>query len=325
MTVDGSRPAWHAQLEALVELVDRRGIGTLGESDVLELSRLYRRLTAQLARARRDAPGSAAAERLNAFAARIHGVIYRVRRTPSEVVGRFFAETLPTRLADHLGMIALAIAIFIVGSVFSYSFVRANPQKAHYLVPPVIIENAEQGFREENFDKAWNQWQQRPAYVSFYISNNVKVAFVAFAVGIGFAVPTILILFQNGVVMGATAAIVEKNGLLANLLGFISPHGAIELFAIFISAAAGMLLGWALIAPGRRTRKESLRRAAYDVIVLVIGAACLLVLAALFETFVAPLPVPNVVKYIIGGINAALLGLYIIHGVLLRRRTPKTT
>ncbi len=316
-------PAWHQTLESLVERVDRRGIGALAEDEVLQLNRLYRRLTADLARTRRDAPGSPSAERLNAFAGRVHGVIYRTRRAPGEVVGRFFAETLPMRIADHLGMIGIAIGVFVVGTVFAYAFLKAHPQKAHYLVPAQIIENAEQGFRQENFDRSLDSWQQRPMYVSFYISNNVKVAFVAFAVGIGFAVPTVLILFQNGVVMGATGAIVQRNGLLPNLVGFISPHGAIELGAIFISAAAGMLLGWALIRPGRRTRKEALRRAAYDVIVLVVGAACMLVVAALFETFVAPLPVPNAVKYAIGGVNALLLCAYVAHGALLRRHNPR--
>jgi uncharacterized membrane protein SpoIIM required for sporulation len=162
-------------------------------------------------------------------------------------------------------------------------------------------------------------------YVSFYIANNVKVAFTAFAVGIGFAVPTVAILFQNGIVMGATAAIVEKNGLLPNLVGFVSPHGAIELCAIFFSAAAGMLLGWALIAPGRRTRREALRRAAHDVIVLVIGAACMLVVAALFETFVAPLPVANAFKYAVGAVNALLIVAYAAHGVRLHSRGSHST
>jgi uncharacterized membrane protein SpoIIM required for sporulation len=322
MTPDPT-PRWHAVLTSLVERVDRRGIGSLAEDEVLQLNRLYRRLTADLARARRDAPGSPTTERLNAFAGRVHGIIYRARRAPGEVVGRYFAETLPMRIADHLGAIGIAIGVFVVGTVFAFAFLQVHPQKAHYLVPPQIIENAEQGFREENFDKALDSWQQRPMYVSFYISNNVKVAFVAFAVGIGFAVPTVLILFQNGVVMGATGAIVHRNGLLPNLVGFISPHGAIELGAIFISAAAGMLLGWALVRPGRRTRKEALRRAAHDVIVLVVGAACMLVVAALFETFVAPLPVPNAIKYAIGGLNALLLCLYVAHGVMLRRRNPR--
>lgn len=318
-----TRPGWLAELDALVEIVDRRSIGALGEDDVLRLNRLYRRLTAELARARRDAPGSLTADRLNAQAARVHGIVYRARRAPASVVGRFFAETLPIRIADHLGAIGFAVGIFVMGTVFAYGFVRSHPHKAHYLLSAQFIENAEQGFRDEQFQDHWKNWQQRPMYVSFYISNNVKVAFVAFAVGIGFAVPTVLIMFQNGVLMGASAAIVESNGRLANFLGFVSPHGAIELGAIFLSAAAGMLLGWALIMPGRRTRKEALRRAAFDVVVLVVGAACMLVLAALFETFVAPLPVPNVLKYLVGGVNAILLGLYVLYGVLLRRRGPQ--
>jgi uncharacterized membrane protein SpoIIM required for sporulation len=317
---DTPEPSWHATLSSLAEQAHRRGLRSLSADEVLELNRLYRRLAAELARVRRDAPGSQRSRTLNAFAARVHGVIYQRRRAPADAFARFFAVTFPVSLAGHLGPIALSVAVFLVGSVFSYAFVHVYPQKAHYLVPPTFIENAEQGFRQESFQESTRRWQQKPLYVSFYITNNVKVAFMAFAVGIAFAVPTVIILFQNGIIMGATTAIVARNGLLGNLLGFISPHGPLELGAIFFSATAGMLLGWALIRPGRRTRRESLRAAAHDVIVLVIGSAVLLVLAAFLETFVAPLPVPNPVKWAIGAVNATLLVLYVLYGARLRRR-----
>lgn len=313
--------SWHATLQSLAERAHRRGLRSLDDRQVLELNRLYRRLTAQLARSRRDAPDSERTRTLNAFAGRIHGLVYQRRSSTSGTLSRFFAVTFPVSIASHMGPVLLSILVFMLGTGFSYAFVKVHPQKAHYLVPAQFIENAEQGFRQENFEKStFERWQQKPMYVSFYITNNVKVAFLAFAVGIAFAVPTVFLLFQNGIIMGATSAIVQDNGLLPNLIGWISPHGPIELGAIFLSATAGMLLGWALIRPGRRTRRESLRDAAHDVIVLVIGSAVMLVIAAFFETFVAPLPVPNWVKYVIGAANSTLLALYVIHGYMLRRR-----
>jgi uncharacterized membrane protein SpoIIM required for sporulation len=313
--------SWHATLESLTEQAHRRGLGSLPSDDVLLLNRLYRRLTAELARSRRDAPDADRTRKLNAFAARVHGVIYQRRRAPAGAAARFVAVTFPVSLASHLRIIALSIIVFMAGTLFAYGFVRLNPHKAHYLVPAEIIENADQGFRQENFEGSFfEKWQQKPMYVSFYITNNVKVAFMAFAVGIVFAVPTVLILFQNGIIMGATGAIVEQNGFLPYLLGWIAPHGPIELGAIFVSATAGMLMGWALIRPGRKSRREALRDAAHDVIVLVLGAAMMLVIAAFFETFVAPLPVPNLAKYIIGAVNSVLLALYVLHGHRLKKK-----
>ncbi len=321
----GPLGSYHATLDELAHKAHAGGLGSLAPDDVLLLNRLYRRLTAELARSRRDDPGSERTRQLNGFAARVHGLVYRRRSTATDAVGRFFAVTFPVGIASHLGTLALAVGVFLAGTAFSYGFIKVHPQKAHYLVPADFIENAEQGFRKENFEEStFDRWRQKPLYVSFYITNNVKVAFVAFAVGIAFAVPTVAILFQNGVIMGATAAIVERNGLLPNLLGWVSPHGSLELGAIFLSATAGMLLGWALIRPGRRTRREALRDAAHDVIVLVVGAAVMLVVAAFFETFVAPLPVPNPVKYAIGCVNSSILMLYVLHGHRLCRAGVKS-
>src|SRR3546814_18051052 len=61
-----------------------------------------------------------------------------------------------------------------------------------------------------------------------------------------------------------------------------------ELTAITLAGAAGLQLGWALIAPGRLTRGEALRIAAGKSVLMVGGVFRRLLLAASFKPYCSP-------------------------------------
>src|SRR4029078_12434495 len=82
-----------------------------------------------------------------------------------------------------------------------------------------------------------------------------------------------------------------------NLLTFTCTHGAFELTAIVISATAGMVMGYALVDTGGRTRFGSLRARGRDIVYLVVGAALMLAVAAVIEGFWSPSGAPARVKY----------------------------
>jgi uncharacterized membrane protein SpoIIM required for sporulation len=145
---------------------------------------------------------------------------------------------------------------------------------------------------------------------TFYVTNNVQVSFVAFALGMTFGLGTLYILVQNGFILGVTLALVRHLGSTTNFLGFVSSHGLIEMSAILIAAAAGMSMGLALVAPGAHRRLDALKLAAREAATLVIGAATLLLLAAFFEAFVSPSALSVRTKVIIGTVNAAWLAIY---------------
>jgi uncharacterized membrane protein SpoIIM required for sporulation len=312
----------YAELSALMERIESRGYGSLGDDDVLRLGSLYRTLMNDLARARRDRPGSSRERDLNQLAAKVHNVILSGGRIRSGRVSAFFSRDLPLCVRRHVGALLVAVLFFLAGGVFAWLFVDLNPDRAHTILDPMIIENAERGFSDEMFDEAAGAWHARPMFVTFYVTNNTKVAFTAFALGIFFALPTVLILFLNGITMGGTIAIVQHKGLLPNLLAFVSPHGGIELLAIFLSSAAGMLIGLALLSPGRLTRAEALKRRAYDVMTLVIAAALMLVIAAFI---VSPMPFDNRIKYGLGCLNLALVLAYLLSGFFMKSKSLAET
>jgi uncharacterized membrane protein SpoIIM required for sporulation len=74
-------------------------------------------------------------------------------------------------------------------------------------------------------------------------------------------------------------------GKLEFLIGSVAPHGVPELSGIIISGSAGLLLGWSLIVPGRRTRADSLRSVGKDAVTLLATSVVMMFIAAPIEGF----------------------------------------
>ena len=101
-------------------------------------------------------------------------------------------------------------------------------------------------------------WSGRPLAASFIITNNIRVAIACFAGGIFLGVGSLVLLAYNGLAMGTFAGHFANQGLLGYLMEFIVGHGVLELFAIWVSGAAGFLLGKSIVAPGDRSRTDAL-------------------------------------------------------------------
>jgi uncharacterized membrane protein SpoIIM required for sporulation len=131
-----------------------------------------------------------------------------------------------------------------------------------------------------------------------YISNNIGIAFQCFASGLAAGLGSIFFIVFNGALLGAVAGYLTERGLSETFYSFVATHAAFELTAIVLSGAAGLKLGHSLLAPGRRTRGESLVHAAKECIVIVYGVTAMLIVAAAVEAFWSSAAwVPSIVKY----------------------------
>jgi uncharacterized membrane protein SpoIIM required for sporulation len=141
--------------------------------------------------------------------------------------------------------------------------------------------------------------------------NNIKVGIMAFGLGITLGVGTALVLFQNGITLGALAAKYHQAGLAYPFWALILPHGVVEFLAIFICGAAGFALGWPLVAPGELTRSEALAAGGRRAIVLLVGSVPLFIFAATIEGWITPAGgVPEWGKNLIGAVTGAVALAY---------------
>ena len=123
---------------------------------------------------------------------------------------------------------------------------------------------------------------------SWYMTHNTKVAIFTMALGITWGAGTVIMLFYNGVILGAVALDYALAGRSAFLLAWLSPHGVIEIPAILLAGQAGLVLAGALIGWGSRTpRRKRLRQVSGDLVTLCTGVAVMLVWAGFIEAFIS--------------------------------------
>jgi uncharacterized membrane protein SpoIIM required for sporulation len=119
----------------------------------------------------------------------------------------------------------------------------------------------------------------------YYIRNNIGVAFQCFAGGLFAGVGSLFFLAYNGALFGALAGYLTERGLSTTFYSFVATHSAFEVTAIVLSGAAGLRIGHALLAPGRRTRRQALVHATHDSAIMLYGVVAMLLIAAAVEAF----------------------------------------
>src|SRR5579859_3550238 len=138
-------------------------------------------------------------------------------------------------------------------------------------------------------------------------TNNIQVAFLAFAGGVLCGLGTTYVLVSNGVLLGGVLGAAQFYGVSPLVWSFISPHGYLELTCIVIAGAAGLMLGDALLRPGLALRREALARASRRAVELAVGAAPVLVVAGLIEGFISPSDLDIPIKLAIGPLAGVAL------------------
>lgn len=304
------RHAWETYTR-LVEKGRDRGLGALTEEEVRAFGRLYRGVTADLARARTYGASGGLLEAVERWAGSGHNLLYRASGRAAVPLGRWIVREFPRAVRRHHRPVLLAGLLLFGPMLASYGAVRDVPSRARAIMPPGMLARAENTARGDP-DAAYIRVSEgeMPALSSAVVTNNVGVTFMAFAGGLLAGVGTVFILVVNGVQLGAAFGLYANNDVLGVILAFVFPHGVMELTAICLAGGAGLGLGSALLVPGRRTRREALRERGREFLSLLGGAVLLLIVAGLVEGFYSPSGLPAVAKFAFGSATAVLLAVY---------------
>jgi uncharacterized membrane protein SpoIIM required for sporulation len=317
-----NRPEW-ARIEGLAARLDGSG-RPLSGTELFALVSLYRKITGDLARARMLKLHPDVVDYLNQLVGRVHFLVYAPPPYPFRNVLDFFRRGFPQAVRRQWRYVLGALLLLIVPAVAAYAAVAVEPSLGTAFAPPGYVDEVEKAF-----GKTFGQ-EQRPAGMgaiatSFYITNNIRVAFLAFALGAFLGLGSVYILVFNGIIVGGVGAVVRLHGLSYNFWSFVASHGGIEIGAILLSGAAGMRIGFALLNPGIRTRKAALTEAGREAGLLMFGVMVMLALAAVIEAWISPSTLPNGFKLAFGTLNLAALTAYLTLAGRPPRRSPART
>jgi uncharacterized membrane protein SpoIIM required for sporulation len=222
--------------------------------------------------------------------ARAYGEIHETREKQRRLnPWRWFVETFPRTFRRHLGAFWLSLAVTIAGCVFGGVAIRIDPEAKQIIMPfPGLKDDPTDRVRKEESTKKDRLAGQKSTFAAQLMTHNTQVAIFTMALGITWGAGTTITLFYNGVILGAVAVDYVYAGQARFLLGWLLPHGAIEIPAILLGGQAGFVLAGALIGWGsRKTRRQRLREIASDLITIIFGAGVLLVWAGMVESFLS--------------------------------------
>jgi len=308
MDVDAYEAAHSAEWQRLAALASLRRF-TGAEAD--ELIERYQSGATQLSVIRTTAGSTPQGDRLSLNLARAR---LRFTGASSDALGtlsRFAFAQLPAALYRvRWTTLAVAFATLLIAALTALWFIQ-EPGLLDALGP----ESVRRRYAEEEFVGYYSE-NPGASFAGQVWTNNAFIAAQCVAFGIvGVWVPNVIL--QNAMGLGQSAAVMHEFGRFGEFLLYLAPHGQLELYSVFVAAAAGLMIFWSWIAPGARTRGQALAEDGRALFAIAIGLVFALGVSGLIEGYVTRQDWPWVVKI---GIGAVALAAFLVYQWMLGGR-----
>jgi uncharacterized membrane protein SpoIIM required for sporulation len=312
-----ARPHWN-KLEALLDSLEGRPDRHLQPAEAEQLQDLYARTAADLNRITHGALASELRRYIERLVARAYAELYYAPPARStfwqpRLWLRIFTA-FPEAFRRQYRHFALALLITILGSTLGGLAVYYDPAAVDVLLPADYLRNPGERVHQETKrqNRHLDSAQVEAQFSAQLITHNIQVALLAAALGATFGIGTALLLFENGVLLGAVAVRYTQKGFGLFVTAWLLPHGAFEIPSILIAGQAGFYLARLLL---RRREDRDMRREMGEWLWLVGGLALMLVWAGLMEAFFSQHhePVlPYGFKVAVGAAELVLLTGYLV-------------
>lgn len=312
---------WDA-LDKIVTIIERRGVKAVPDEALLRLPQLYRSALSSLSVARETSLDRSLITYLEQLSTRAYFQIYGVQTSAWRQLAHFFARGWPQAVQSLWKETLVSTLILVIGAVVGYIMIKTDPGLYFTIMPDQLV-----GGRDPNSSaKELRDSLYRPtsdkdqtslvSFALFLFTNNASVSIFAFALGFMFCVPTLWLILNTGLQLGALVEVFAAKGLLVGIVGWLSIHGTTELFAIILSGAAGFRIGLATAFPGKRSRMDAAVEAGRSAALVMGGSIIMLILAALLEGIGRQTITSDLARYAIGG---AMLAGWLLYFYLPRR------
>jgi len=317
-----ARPRWK-DLESLLGAIESRPDRRLNPAEAEQLQELYARVAADLNRVTHGALAPELKQYLERLVARAYAELYYAPPMRSEIWQprrwlRIFTA-FPESFRRQSRYFALAVLVTVLGCALGGLAVHYDPASVDVLLPADYLRNPGQRVHQEEQGQSrhQNSAQTEAAFSAHLIRHNIQVALLAAALGVTFGIGTALLLFVNGVLLGAVAVHYAQHGFGLFMTAWLLPHGVFEIPSILIAGQAGFYLARLLL---HRSEERNIRESMREWLVLVAGLALMLVWAGIMEAFFSQHHAPVLPYRFKLAVAAAELMLLTIYLILIGRR-----
>ncbi|MEV7036240.1 stage II sporulation protein M [Streptomyces sp. NPDC093272] len=295
MDLDVFVSAHRAEWDRLDALLRRQRRLNGAEAD--ELVALYQRTATHLSLIQSSAPDPQLVGRLSQLVARARSAVTGTRRASWRDVVRFLGQGFPAAVyrSRHwwvpTALISTALAILLGWWIGTHPDVQST-----IAAPGQLRELTRPGGEYETY------YSSHPAasFAAQVWTNNAQAAAMCLVLGVFLGLPVLYILLENMLNLGVGFGLMSSAGRLDTFLGLVLPHGLLELTAVFVAAGTGLRLGWTVIDPGPRSRRNALAEEGRAAVGMAIGLALVLFVSGAIEGFVTPSGLPTWARIGIG-------------------------
>jgi len=324
--IAAERPAWTELERALDRLdADPQRRPTLEEAKRLHF--LYGKVSSDLGRIATFAAEPDLRRYLESLTARAYGEIHETRaRSAGWRPVPWFVTEFPRAFRRHWQAFLVSVLITVIGALFGSFAVALDTEAKEAILPDMFashLGDPAKRVQEEESGKSDRLQGHRSTFASQLMANNIGVSIKAVALGMTYGLGTMVLLFYNGVILGLVGLDYILAGQLVFLLGWLLPHGSIEIPAILLAGQGGLVLGHALLGSGDRAPLGlRLRAVGGDVMTLIGGVAVLLVWAGLVESFFSQYHEPVIPYWLKIAFGSAELGVLVWFLTMRGRKEP---
>lgn len=279
--------------------------------------RLYRRVCQHLALARTRLYSARLIQRLEHLVLAGHQRLYGSAREHRGRLSAFFGRDFPAAVRREWRLVLVSALVFFVPLGAMLVAPQLDPDIVYTVLDPGTLREVEAMYEPGQARIGQSRGSDSDVMMfAFYVYNNIGIGFRTFAGGLLFGLGALFSLAYNGLFIGTVGGHLVRIGYGSTFWPFVAGHSALELTAVVLSGAAGLRLGLALIAPGRYSRRQALRRAASRAVPVIGGAAAMFLAAAFVEGFWSSMTfIPAPLKY---GLALALwvlvIGYFLLQG-----------
>ena len=310
-----------ARLDELVGRMERKSIRRIDDDDLLALPLLYRSALSSLSVARDTSLDRGLITYLEQLCTRAYFQLYGVQTPPGQQIAAFFRTGWPSAVRALWRETLICALLMAAAAAVAYVLILRDPSWFYSIIPESLAGGRDPSASAQTLKETLygNEKDGLMVFATYLFTHNSQIAIFAFALGFAFAVPTVLLILYNGLMLGAIMAVFSMKGLGPNMAAWLAIHGTTELLAICIAGAAGMRIGKAVVFPGRLSRMDSMVRSGRLAATAMGGTVIMLGVAGLLEGVGRQTVNSDLWRVVIGA--SALIGWLTYFYILRPRRS----
>lgn len=250
-----------------------------------KLADLYIDLTNDLAFAQSNYPNSKTTDYLNQLSARVHDNLYKNKKEDTRRFITFWSREIPELFAQHQKSLLYSFIIFMTACSIGYLSSSQDPTFVRLILGDSYVNMTVTNIENNDPLAVYKSRYEVNMFLRITF-NNIRVSFVTFVLGLLTSIGTGFVLFQNGIMVGTFLQFFSNYGLLEKSLLVVFIHGSLELSAIVIAGAAGIVMGNSFLFPGTFSRGRAFIKGAKDGLKMIIALVPIFIAAGALESFV---------------------------------------